>query len=530
MTLQAMNDMNPSPMYKQSDLDPNPMYGQSDLDPNPKYGQSDLDPNPKYGQTDLDPNPKYGQSDLDPNLKKEADGGPQRTRVRRNNDPNISPSAVEYQENDENNIRENRGAADDDNEENRMAPYNEIIEPYAVAYMEEERTSGSSQNRAATNNSARMNARGHDLSRNDADTSAADRDDGNIHRNQVPSNALPPNPADWRNALNPNPMYVPNVAQRRTCVCTCTYRQLCIAVAILLLLIFGACFAGYGFYLHDNQEMRKVHGEEQADILSSTSTSSSSQDASLLPTSSSPHGDTLSPKSATLPSTSDSLHGVTLQSTTSSQHDATLLPTISSSHGTTVLPTSSGWSKKRGTPGGNLKSVTIYGEEGPGHLSRGLGVAVSSDGELFVTVANYALEDDNDVNLVQVFNMAGEFLRTIPTVVPSGTGRKTMSPTGVAIDGKGYLWVIGVTVHGEHGDQFKPHAVQYDKQDGRPVTSLDIQLKSTEFLDEEPAITVDLQTSKIIVAVYNEIWLFLRNGSLYQNFVFREVSDVLDIC
>ncbi|XP_066272905.1 tripartite motif-containing protein 3-like [Branchiostoma lanceolatum] len=123
--------------------------------------------------------------------------------------------------------------------------------------------------------------------------------------------------------------------------------------------------------------------------------------------------------------------------------------------------------------------------------------------------------------------MTGEFLRTIPTVVPSGTERKTMSPTGVAIDGMGYLWVIGVTVHGEHGDQFKPHAVQYDRLDGRPVTSLDIQLKSTEFPDQEPAIAVDLQTSKIIVAVYNEILLFLPSGTLYQSFVFREVSDVL---
>ncbi|CAH1225464.1 TRIM3 [Branchiostoma lanceolatum] len=376
----------------------------------------------------------YGQSELHPNPTHEPDGDPRRAQVRRNNDP-YRPYAVRYQEDDENNIPGNRGDADDE----RMAPDDENIQPYAVAYMEEvmeeERTSGSSQNRAATNNSARMNARGHDVSRDDADTSVADLNDSNIHRNEVPSNPLPPNPADARNALNPNPMHVPN-AQR------CPTKNL------------------------------------------------GSKAATLRLTSS-------SPQSATLPSISES------------------------------SPDNFDRRKEGGTPGGNLKSVTIYGGEGPGHLTRGLGVAVSSDGEVFVTVADYdALEDDNDVNRVQVFSMTGEFLRTIPTALPSGTGRKTMSPTGVAIDGKGYLWVIGVTVHGEHGDQFKPHAVQYDRQDGLPVTSLDIQLKST-VPDQEPAIAVDLQTSKIIVAVYNEILLFLPSGTLYQSFVFREVSDVL---
>ncbi|CAH1266898.1 Hypp3622 [Branchiostoma lanceolatum] len=200
-------------------------------------------PNPAYPLNDLDPNPMYEQSN--PNTAHEPDVGSQRTRVKRNDDPYIKPYAVKYQEEGENNIPANGGAADDNKEITHPTPDDEAIEPYAVAYMEEERTSGSSHHRAASSNTW-MNVRRCDLSRNDAD-----QDESNLHGHQVPSYTPPTNPADVRNALNPNPMYRPNVAQQRTWVCTC--RRLSIAVTILTLLIFGGCFTGFHLYISMNK-------------------------------------------------------------------------------------------------------------------------------------------------------------------------------------------------------------------------------------------------------------------------------------
>ncbi|KAI8519041.1 hypothetical protein Bbelb_022980 [Branchiostoma belcheri] len=141
----------------------------------------------------------------------------------------------------------------------------------------------------------------------------------------------------------------------------------------------------------------------------------------------------------------------------------------------------------------------IFGGKGssPGKFDGNFGVAVSSDSDIFVT--------DQGNQRVQVFSMNGTFLRLFSTVVPGEKKQKIMYPTDVAMDDEGHLWVVG---RGDSkADYGVAHVVQY-KQNGQPVTKF-----APRYTEWYPCITVDTHDDKIIVALSQQILIFLPNGS-----------------
>ncbi|KAI8493531.1 hypothetical protein Bbelb_289280 [Branchiostoma belcheri] len=151
--------------------------------------------------------------------------------------------------------------------------------------------------------------------------------------------------------------------------------------------------------------------------------------------------------------------------------------------------------------GEETSTKITFGERGsePGKFRDPRGVALSSD-EIFVS--------DMKNKRVQVFSMAGEFLRLFPTVLPSEVGDDIL-PGDVAIDGDGLVWVVGRHYIGE--DEVT-YVVQYDRY-GLPLTMFDVPCWTWY-----PNIAVDPNNNKIIVDTSGEMWMFHTNGTFERRF------------
>ncbi|KAI8493413.1 hypothetical protein Bbelb_288100 [Branchiostoma belcheri] len=159
-----------------------------------------------------------------------------------------------------------------------------------------------------------------------------------------------------------------------------------------------------------------------------------------------------------------------------------------------------------GTP--QPEKITFGGQgKEPGKFLRkkdyGFGVAVSADNEIFVT--------DHDNKRVQVFSINGTYLRLFPTVVPGES--MTMFPYSVTLDvGPGYLWVLGKGDYEQQGSDmcYKGHVVQYSKN-GQPIKKFDVSL----IISFYPVIAMDVRNNKVIVGDGYTITMFDPNGSRF---------------
>ncbi|XP_078665853.1 uncharacterized protein LOC144908191 [Branchiostoma floridae x Branchiostoma belcheri] len=138
---------------------------------------------------------------------------------------------------------------------------------------------------------------------------------------------------------------------------------------------------------------------------------------------------------------------------------------------------------------------------GPGKFDGPKGVAVSSDNEIYVA--------DTGNKRVQVFSTTGVFLRLFRTVVP-GTNGQSMFPKDVAIDRKGYLWVVGPELGIAH-----IHVVKYNR-DGLPESTFGLPSEITIIVKYgRLGIAADVNNDRIIVTSdYAYIHVFSSNGLL----------------
>ncbi|KAI8484418.1 hypothetical protein Bbelb_378510 [Branchiostoma belcheri] len=202
-----------------------------------------------------------------------------------------------------------------------------------------------------------------------------------------------------------------------------------------------------------------------------------------------------SPRGATQTVTLESPRGATQTVTPESPRGATQTVTPQRPRGATPPPTLNSLHRSNGANMTSAITIGKYGRE-PGSFNFNRGVVVSARSEIFVT--------DFNNHRIQVFNMKGVYLRLFPTVVP-GRGGKTMRPYDVAIDGDGYLWVVGTYC-------YEVHVVQCS-YDGRPETTF--RAGSSEW---PTSIAVDVRNRKIVVTVSPNIHVFHPNGSLHQSF------------
>ncbi|XP_019632067.1 PREDICTED: uncharacterized protein LOC109475747 [Branchiostoma belcheri] len=159
--------------------------------------------------------------------------------------------------------------------------------------------------------------------------------------------------------------------------------------------------------------------------------------------------------------------------------------------------------------GEETSTKITFGERGsePGKFRDPRGVALSSD-EIFVS--------DMKNKRVQVFSMAGEFLRLFSTVLPGAVGDDIL-PGDVAIDGDGLVWVVGRHYIGE--DEVT-YVVQYDRY-GLPLTMFDVPCWTWY-----PNIAVDPNNNKIIVDTSGEMWMFHTNGTFERRFGEEEDLEI----
>ncbi|CAH1242087.1 TRIM3 [Branchiostoma lanceolatum] len=218
------------------------------------------------------------------------------------------------------------------------------------------------------------------------------------------------------------------------------------------------------------------------------------------------------------PTTTTVQHSSTMQTTTLTSTSEKIMST----HQTTMpfdttrpepevnakfsTPTSSTHKESRdGIVNSPTEKVTFGGKgKGRGKFKKARGVAVS-DNEIFVA--------DVGNRRVQVFSMSGLFLRLFPAVVPAaGVKGKAMRPSDVAIDGKGYVWVVGSKVESKskHG-----YVVKYSKE-GQPKHNPNHLLKDAN--GKSPSVAFDAKNNKVIVAADIKIYIFSPDGSLHKSF------------
>ncbi|XP_078665558.1 uncharacterized protein LOC144907973 [Branchiostoma floridae x Branchiostoma belcheri] len=167
---------------------------------------------------------------------------------------------------------------------------------------------------------------------------------------------------------------------------------------------------------------------------------------------------------------------------------------------TSVLSLKSSFDKERHTEIFSSEKITLGGEgSDPGKFGRASGVAVSSDNEIYVA--------DTGNERVQVFSLNGAFLRLLKTVVPDTNGQ-SMFPEDVAMDRKGYLWVVGFKLN-------IAHIVKYNRE-GLPETTFGLPSESIGNVRyKRLGIAADVYNDRIIVTSnYGYIHIFYSNGSL----------------
>eukprot|EP00058_Branchiostoma_floridae_P019362 XP_002604852.1 hypothetical protein BRAFLDRAFT_70704 [Branchiostoma floridae] len=166
--------------------------------------------------------------------------------------------------------------------------------------------------------------------------------------------------------------------------------------------------------------------------------------------------------------------------------------------------------KKLESSNETVESKISFGGRGsePGKFNGNYGVAVSTDNEIFVT--------DYHNKRVQVFGMNGVFLRLFPTKVLLEHKHTLINPYGVAVDTISNVWVTG---DDDDNDLPQVYVIKYSSKGGLPLTIFN-KRKPTKYTP--PTITIDKRNNRIIVAISNEILIFLPNGSLSQSFVMTQ--------
>ncbi|KAI8506312.1 hypothetical protein Bbelb_157390 [Branchiostoma belcheri] len=517
--------------------------------------------------------------------------------------PCIQPYAVTHQEDQEppNNCDGGQPYAirhhkhDDSGRETvSIASDDEDIQPYAAAYMYEcdmyecDKTSREAQTSLPSQNQNQPKAASNSI--NDVSTSPSSNDvlhaldpnptyaaadmcqsdvgwktnsggtQGSLSSQSQPaaaSNSI--NDAnDVLHALNPNPMYMPNVQHPTTC--GRTPRLVCLATAVVL----GLCIVGGAillFYLSTSSPqvwnvhrhvsdphlgphswkpledlfefpdgstfcMRNVHRHAECPQACGMSTGISlTHIYAHIPGTLK----TCLPQMVLLSVTPGLVHyALRGGSPTPHKWKYQLVLDLKLSHDTSIylymtilLYSSESWAMSAAQNKKLDEKITFggRGRDAAGKFLSISGVAVSADSEIFVT--------DFGNQLVQVFSMNGAYLRLFPTRVP-GESRKMqrMHPSSVAFDvDPGYLWVLGsvATRHGG-GDSGTIHGYMYVVQystEGQPRKKFNpwfTTLSRDDRIRKPGVIAMDTRNNQVIVGEGDTIRLFHRNGTLYRCF------------
>eukprot|EP00058_Branchiostoma_floridae_P008574 XP_002594062.1 hypothetical protein BRAFLDRAFT_68498 [Branchiostoma floridae] len=155
----------------------------------------------------------------------------------------------------------------------------------------------------------------------------------------------------------------------------------------------------------------------------------------------------------------------------------------------------------------SLPNTISFGEGGSrnGQFDKPSGVAVSDEGEIFVT--------DLRNHRIQVFTLQGTFVRQFPTVVPS---EEKMIPQDVAMDGEGNLWVVGRSRSAEF-------AVQYTKQ-GKVLRKFDLQYTGCE-----RGVVVDTRRDHVLITqtLLEEGNVLVSDCESHRIYVYKEDGQFL---
>ncbi|KAI8519774.1 hypothetical protein Bbelb_030310 [Branchiostoma belcheri] len=159
----------------------------------------------------------------------------------------------------------------------------------------------------------------------------------------------------------------------------------------------------------------------------------------------------------------------------------------------------------------SYEGIVTFGRAGigEGKFLANYGVAVTTDNKIVVT--------DSITKQIQVFNMKGKILRLFSAVVPGGSG--PMQPSDVTVDGEGDLWVLGRTgcYWGVMGLTCNVTVVRYDIRGERACARTTLDPRTTGG-GTRNGIARDARNDNIIVALYDEILIFLPNGTLFHSF------------
>ncbi|KAI8508731.1 hypothetical protein Bbelb_138300 [Branchiostoma belcheri] len=512
------NTQNPDLVYSQNAMSPNPTYAPSADNTDVECSQNVSDSDETY-ESDVCPEPAHRpattDSDCNPRttpltaVSAEADTGPsvrpKSTFTPTNNDLHIKPYAIRYQGDGENGILEGRGTPyavryqEDDEDDiidadgNRRTRPDDVdtITPYAVARMSQYDMT---------------DERRRDAPMNDGDTSASHR---NMQRIRQHWRALQHqgviDPTTMRNALNQNPMYVPNIPQQAARILSTTPIP-----------THPACCSSGPTEMANLSTMRAkvetpTNNARDATLSPTSSSSEVTSDATAVTTTS-----PITTPFVTKTSVTTTFITTTFDTTTSSTNfAATKIPTTSKmssyqttmSFDTTRIEVSTGrvitTTIHKGSHGKIVKpeKITLGGKgKSPGQFNYPRGVAMSVDSEIYVA--------DIYNRRVQVFNKNGAFLRFFKTVhtVPGKT-KRTIAPYDVAIDAKGFIWVAGVVrINGIK-------VVKYS-QSGQQIFTIAFTASAYT-----PTIAANAPNNNIVVAAKpNFIFVLRPDGSLYKRF------------
>ncbi|CAH1268357.1 TRIM71 [Branchiostoma lanceolatum] len=150
------------------------------------------------------------------------------------------------------------------------------------------------------------------------------------------------------------------------------------------------------------------------------------------------------------------------------------------------------------------QTTIVFGGEGEetGQFSDPSAVVVSASNEIFVA--------DYSNRRVQVFSMAGAYLRHFPTIV-SGEDSRTVEPYDISIDGEGHLWVVG------DDSLLTGFIVRYTKM-GHHLATLHATFSNSSL----GGIAVDTLRNLVVVTQfwddYGEVKLLHFNGTVVRKF------------
>ncbi|KAI8491328.1 hypothetical protein Bbelb_309610 [Branchiostoma belcheri] len=146
--------------------------------------------------------------------------------------------------------------------------------------------------------------------------------------------------------------------------------------------------------------------------------------------------------------------------------------------------------------------ITIGGDGKEPIIREAYGVAVSADNEIFVT----------GFNKVQVFSIKGNYLRLFQTIMPGENVFIVPVDLAIGIE-PGHLWVVGPIFNsGAHEGHVQ--VVKYSRI-GQIMKKFDLGFTKHYI---PPVIAVDVRNNKIIIGQGSTVKIFYPDGSLYRSF------------